>query len=226
MSLKHSSGQKPKGRGHREKQASSIFRHILVLGTVVPRQHSLPQTAWPVWPENTVQEAQLRQGLWDLVIHALHAAHEGPHLSCLSTLALPVSLQRRAVMECSDGFLGCTSLRTSTAGRGIATTYFLLRPMTIPSLLGETRDLVCVLTRHPLLANVQVTSPPSVPISEHPGFGVAQEHLQLLQSGAAAQSSVEGLGEGVHPGSSGQGWIKIPSLEQTAPCSFSNHPPD
>ena len=65
-----------KVKGHEGNYALAIFRHILVLGTGVPRQHSLLQMGWPAEPG--VWEAKPRQGFWDLGSQALCAAHVGP----------------------------------------------------------------------------------------------------------------------------------------------------
>lgn len=120
MSLKRSnSGQKPKGRERGGERASAIFRHILVLGTGVPRQHSHPQTGWPGRPAehspgSSVQAGTL--GHWDPCPLCCS------RLSACPPLSPSKSLQRKKSNQ--GGLRGFMGLRISMVGRDRATPHF------------------------------------------------------------------------------------------------------
>lgn len=101
-------GRSQRAEGTR-KLSPAIFRHILVLGTA--SQGSIP---FHGWAGLRLQEAQLKQGFWDIVIHAPYGPRES-HISpaCLTQSFQGHSQEGSPAREYTEGFLGFLGLRSS-----------------------------------------------------------------------------------------------------------------
>ena len=132
--------------------------------------------------EPSVREAQLLAGIMG---HCDSCSLCGPHGSrCLPATVLSGSLQRRkSSQEILRGLLRFRGAQSLHVGWDRATPHVLCTtgPWQLQDFSGKGRPFL-VPSQHPSLANVQVIRLPSLPVSEHPEFRLAQEYLHVPSS--------------------------------------------